>query len=62
MSGYSYEFWKTQWEQQRTPLDYARYLPETYLHYALKKFVAKDLAGFPEEHIEKYANYNYTFV
>ena len=62
MSGYVLDFWKSQWEQQRTPLDLARYLPDTGLYYAIKKVITEDLEGFPEEHIEKYTNYNHTIL
>ena len=51
------DFWKGQWESQRTALDIARYLPDTGLYYAVKKIVEDDLEGFPEEHAEKYSNY-----
>ena len=57
MSGYVLDFWKSQWDQQRTPLDIARYLPNTGLYYAVKKVVGEDLEGFPDDHIEKYTNY-----
>jgi len=43
-------------------LDIVRYLPESGLYYALKKATARNLAGFPEDHVEKSTNYAHTII
>ena len=47
-TGYILNFWKRQWDAQRTILDWARYLPMNGLNYAVRKAVEDDLEGFPQ--------------
>ena len=43
-------------------LDIVRCLPDTAIYYALKKATARNLQGFPEDHVEKSTNYAHILI
>ena len=43
-------------------LDIVRYLPDSVCYYGLKKATTRNIAGFPECHIEKFTNYAHIVI
>ena len=56
------DFWKKQWNSQRTGLDLVRSLSDSRIKNAVKKIVKEELEGFPEEQAQKSAHYAFTVL